>query len=154
MNSDPLGGLLGDIRLQEFCFYDSGKAMGLILTCIEVYFVCHERDHLNNSQFWFWSSGNVHLVICWYMCLQMYCFPTWAAGMITAKSPCPGELVHVILDVSSEVAHGRPGLHLPLVCLNKLYIPGTGWFTLNIAKFFFIMFKNSFRNCRECRSFS
>ena len=89
------------------------------------------------------------------MCLQMDCFPTWAAGMIMAKSPCPGELVHVILeDVSSEVAHGRPGLHLPLVCLNRLYIPGTRWFSLNIDKFFFIMFKNSFGNCRECRSFS
>lgn len=75
--------------------------------------------------------------------------------MIAAKSPCPGELVHVILwEVSSEAAHGRPGLHSPLVRLNKLYIPATGWFALNIAKFFFIMFKNSFRNCRECRSFS
>ena len=44
------------------------------------------------------------------MCLQMDSSPTLAAGMIAANSPCPGELVHIILwEVSSEVAHWRPG---------------------------------------------
>lgn len=154
MNSHPLGELLGDIRLQEFCFMTL-KAMGLIVTCIKVCLFCLPWERP--------SEPLPVLVLVLGECplghMLIYVFTNglfshMSVGMIAAKSPCPGELVHVMLwEVSSEAAHGRPGLHSTLVYLHKLYIPATGWFALNIAKFFFIMFKNSFRNWRNVGAF-
>lgn len=88
----------------------------------------------------FWSLGIIQLVICWSVSVfanGLFSHMGCQNDLRITKSPHPGDLVHGILrEVSSEVAGGRPGLHSPRAWPNKGCIPGTVWFAVSIAKFF------------------